>query len=404
MRALLLLPPALLVAVALGTPRPARAQEAAREVHLGAGSCAAQACHGGGFPERMEYKVWATEDRHSKAFESLAGELGRRMGRRLGIEPMEAPECLSCHGTTGVELARTFDPSDGVSCEICHGGAGGWLGPHATPAWKETSALRKEELGLRDLSTPEKRVRACVSCHVGGEGRELPHRLMAAGHPPLAFDAAKFLRDMPPHWVEDDPRPVATWVLGLRAAAAAALRGVERAAADRDRWPEFAVFDCYACHHAIQAGSVYEKVDPPGRPGDLPLDLSPLKVLLVAAGDRATLERFGGILSATFPPGGDARAFGKQAGKMAAEVETLFGDADRYGESEAKRFLENLDAHLAAIESGTARAPKHEMQQIAFAIESLGGRADAALAEALAPAAPYDAALCARLARAAIAR
>ena len=111
--------------------------------------------------------------------------------------------------------------------------------------------------------------------------------------------------------VEDDPRPVTTWVLGLRAAAASALRGVERAAADRDRWPEFAVFDCYSCHHAIQSGSVYETQDPPGKPGDLPLDLAPLKVLLVAAGDRAALDRFGEILSKTFPPGGDARAFGR---------------------------------------------------------------------------------------------
>jgi hypothetical protein len=227
---------------------------------------------------------------------------------------------------------------------------------------------------------------------------------MAAGHPPLAFDAAKFLRDMPPHWVEDDPRTVATWVEGMKAGAVAALRQVARAAQERERWPEFAVFDCYACHHAIQSGSVYETQDPPGRPGDLPLDLAPLKVLLVAAGDHATLDRFRDVLGKTFTPGGDARSFGKDAERMALEVEALFDDADRYGEAEAKRFLGNLDAHLAAIESGAARAPKHEMLQIAFAIESLGGARDAALADALAPAARYDAAACARLARAALAR
>ncbi|MHC4342181.1 MAG: multiheme c-type cytochrome, partial [Planctomycetota bacterium] len=236
---------AILVSLAL---LPARAQDSGRstreELHFGAGSCAAQACHGGAFPDRVEYKVWATEDKHSKAFEVLTGPLGQRMGVRLGIEPTEAKECLSCHGTTGVELAETFDMADGVSCELCHGGARGWLGPHAAPEWQNLSIAQKEERGLRDLSTPAKRAQTCVRCHVGGDSSDITHAIMAAGHPPLHFDAATYLRVMPPHWKDEEDLSVPTWLESGKANAVAQLKRIARWAATPKGWPEFAVFDC----------------------------------------------------------------------------------------------------------------------------------------------------------------
>ena len=97
--------PLLLLLAAFLVPRgPARAQEAKDErLHLGAGSCAAQACHGGlaGSPEpwRRAYKVWIDEDRHARAHASLSGERGRRIGERLGIDAARAAECVACHGT-----------------------------------------------------------------------------------------------------------------------------------------------------------------------------------------------------------------------------------------------------------------------------------------------------------------
>ncbi len=139
MRGALYLLPVVLLALAL-LLLPVRAQgkgAPADEIHLGAGSCAAQACHGGAVEERKEYKVWATEDKHHKAFDVLLGSLGQRIGARLGVDPTKDESCLVCHATTGVRLAKTHVVEDGVSCELCHGGAKEWLGPHATPEWSQ---------------------------------------------------------------------------------------------------------------------------------------------------------------------------------------------------------------------------------------------------------------------------
>ena len=400
----------LLALAASLTPRGARAeeQEAGAELHLGAGSCAAQACHGGASEARQEYKIWATRDRHSRAYEVLTGRLGRRIGSRLGLEPTGAPECLSCHGTTGVETAATFDPGDGVSCELCHGGAQKWLGAHVSPAWRKLTPAAKADRGFRDLTTPAKRAEACVGCHVAGKDRSITHAIMAAGHPPLVFDAARFLDAMPPHWTDEEDLRVATWVEGLKANAAAVLDHVERTA--KDGAPDFAVFDCYSCHHPIYSGSVYETSDPPGRPGDLPLQLSSLEVLLVAAGDEALLRRFDGILSHTYAPGDPTKGLARYAGEAAADVRRLFPDAAKYGREHAAKFLENLDAHLERVAAGQTRTPRAEMQQIALAIHSLAPRREEAFRRAYAELdrglqrnAPYDPAACALTARAVIA-
>ncbi len=383
MRALGLL--ALLAACA-----PAGAQQPERDLFFGAGSCAAQACHGGGSAERQEYKVWATRDRHSKAFDSLSGELGRRIGERLGIDPPRAQECLACHGVAGAKTAATFDAHDGVSCELCHGAAGRWLGPHAAPGFKEKLPADKEKLGLLDLTTPERRALRCVTCHVGGEGRDLTHAMMAAGHPPLVFSLPKFLDGMPPHW-KGPPQPDAWWA-GARAVAAARLRQTARLADEGKDWPEFAAFDCYGCHREIGRGG---GSGAKGRPGDLPLDVAALEVL--AAGDDGLAKRVQGILGAAYRPGGPRRPLAEMATQAADDVESV--PVNLFG------FAEQLDRWLARVEAGDVRAGYATMQQVALATYGLAkdpraaafAEAYRALDEALAR--PYDARACAALAR-----
>jgi hypothetical protein len=400
---------AILVCLAL---LPARAQDSGRsirdELHFGAGSCAAQACHGGAFHDRVEYKVWATEDKHSKAYEVLSGSLGRRMGARLGIQPTKAKRCLNCHGTTGVELAETFDMADGVSCELCHGGARGWLGPHAAPEWQKLSIAQKEERGLRDLSTPAKRAQACVRCHVGGEGSDITHAIMAAGHPPLHFDAATYLRVMPPHWEDEQDLSVPTWLESTKANAVAQLERIARRAATPNGWPEFAVFDCESCHHPAYVGTVYESQPPPGKPGDLPFELSSLKVLLVALGDETAARRFTELSDWTYTPGADVRRLDDYAREMAAEVGKLLLDT---GRETPEKYLSKLDAHLQRVEAREVRVSRALMRQIGFAIFALSPGRDSSrfrkayeeLDRALAPLTKYDVAACAMLARAALA-
>jgi hypothetical protein len=402
--ALLLVPAGLLVAAGILVSSPVRAQEGTKrdELHFGAGSCAAQACHGGGDTNRAEYKTWATRDKHSGAFAVLGNELGKRIGARLGIEPTEAPECLNCHGTVGVRTADTFDMADGVSCELCHGGAQQWLGPHAAPGWKEKTAAQKEALGLRDLSTPAKRAAMCAECHVGAPGRDITHEIMAAGHPPLVFDAAKFMHDMPPHWKDEADLGVATWVEGQRANALALLGRVRRAAESARDGLDWTVFDCYGCHHPIYTGSVYEKRES-ARPGALALDAASLRLFLIGAGDPDALEGIRDPLAQGLADD-DLRLVARRAGEAAATLR------DQNAVTDAAAIRKRLDKYLAEIEAGRIQPPRGEMQQLACAAHTFArdrgteafGAAYRALDEALAPGTAYDPAACAALARRAL--
>lgn len=397
--ALLSLPIGLLALVGILASGQVRAQDGARrdELHFGAGSCAAQACHGGGVATRAEYKIWATRDKHSRAFAVLGSEVGKRIGARLGIEPTEAPECLNCHGTVGVRTADTFDMADGVSCELCHGGAREWLGPHAAPDWKEQTAAQKEARGMRDLTTPAKRAAMCAECHVGAPGRDITHEIMAAGHPPLVFDAAKFMHDMPPHWKDDTDLEVETWVEGQRANALALLGRVERGAAAGTNGLDWTVFDCYACHHPVYTGSVYEKREPK-RPGALTLDAASLRLFLLGTGSGSALAGMLDPLQDSLAAG-DLRVVAKRAEEAAVALH------DSKPAKDAAAIRGRIEQYLAEIEAGRILPARAEMQQLACAAHTFARdrgstafhAAYEALDEALTPGARYDPAACAAL-------
>lgn len=352
----LLFPDATGPGAAAQDPSPERRDEQ-EELHFGAGSCAAQACHGGGFEERMEYKTWATKDPHSHAYETLTSKRGQEMGKRLGIDSAKSERCLSCHGTTGVKLADTFDQADGVSCELCHGGARDWLGPHVDAKWRERPASWKEtKHGLRDLSTPAKRVETCVQCHVGTKARPMSHDIMAAGHPPLTFDGGKFVRDLHPHWKDDEDWTVQSWVEGLRHASIAELDRIAHAARNRRAWPEFSVFDCYSCHHEIGANSVYKSAP---NPGDLRFDLAPLHVLVQIAGIDPGAPILTSIASAA-----DPRTTAKAAETLSARLRAL-----TINPVEVERCRARL--HGALSNARKVPLPPHMLQQLSYAVDVL---------------------------------
>ncbi len=141
---------------------------------------------------------------------------------------------------------------------------------------------------MRDTGYVLARARLGAGGHVGRPAagglpaRDVNHELIAAGHPPLRYEFGTFLAKMPKHWTEKrrDPTDASridsgfearVWAVGQIVAAAAALElladraGVEAAAAETDTapaaglasaldqpWPEFAEYDCFACHHDLQ--------------------------------------------------------------------------------------------------------------------------------------------------------
>src|SRR5260221_1391982 len=73
--------------------------------YIGPGSCAATSCHGSVKPVadsrilQTEYTAWILQDKHSRAYQSLTGDVGERMARilKLGTKAENAPRGLSCH-------------------------------------------------------------------------------------------------------------------------------------------------------------------------------------------------------------------------------------------------------------------------------------------------------------------
>ena len=155
------------------TSQAGQAAQAPR--YTGPGSCASTTCHGSVTPRtdnrvlQNEYSTWIVKDKHSKAYTSLQGDVGERMAAILGIGKAEtAPKCLACHAldVPATQRARTFDLSEGVSCESCHGPAAAWLGPHTERDWTHEKSIAAGMYDTRDLT---KRSEKCLSCHLGND-------------------------------------------------------------------------------------------------------------------------------------------------------------------------------------------------------------------------------------------
>jgi hypothetical protein len=166
-------------------------------------------------------------------------------------------KCLCCHATGGTSAAAArgerFWIGDGVGCESCHGQAEHWLAEHYR--WPENfTAAQKTQAGMKDLTDLTERAKVCVACHVGTADGDVNHDLIAAGHPRLNFEFSGFLAIYPRHWPARQEDEARVWAVGQAESAAAALRLLAARADDtRKPWPEFAEYNCYACHKDLTA-------------------------------------------------------------------------------------------------------------------------------------------------------
>ena len=263
--------------------------------YSGPGSCSATSCHGAIRPRegsrilQTEYSTWVVKDKHSRAYLALTGPVGERMARilKLNTKAEEAPKCLVCHSlyVPPEKRARTFELSEGVSCENCHGPAGGWLGGHTTRGWTHEQSVKAGMIDTRDLIH---RTDKCMTCHLGTPDQFVDHEMIAGGHPDLYFELDSFEATMPRHWrvprLNEELKPAedAAW-LGMRewgTGQAEQLKDeLERVSwrAKGKVWPEYSELDCFACHHALGPAmqSWRQEHGYPGRrPGDPPWNAS----------------------------------------------------------------------------------------------------------------------------------
>src|SRR5215469_1642832 len=228
--------------------------------YVGAGGCSAPACHGSVRPLtqtpvwQSEYSIWVTQDKHAHAYDSLSNPVAMRMAKILGLPAASsAQKCLACHSVDAPQSARatTFDQSDGVSCESCHGPASEWLGPHTTAGWTHEQSLT---LGMYDTRDLVSRTDRCLECHLGTKDKYVDHEMLAAGHPDLYFELDSFEATMPRHWkqpLDADPwRDVRDWATGQAVQLSAEMKYL-RDSTEREAWPEYSQLDCFACHHEL---------------------------------------------------------------------------------------------------------------------------------------------------------
>ena len=298
--------------------------------HLGVASCSSAQCHGAVVDESdssrspllNEYRTWLRHDRHAQAWKVLGNETSQRIARNLGLgDPREADLCLDCHADNVPPGRRgeRFQISDGVGCEACHGGAGPWIRSHTSPEAKHAENVAN---GMYPTDRAETRAALCVSCHLGNARKPLTHRLMAAGHPRTTFELDTFTHIQPAHFLPNEryrerkevPSAVQLWAVGQAVAVQQYMAWLEHPTRSRDgAWPEFALYDCYSCHHSMGAQPLTPAASLGLRQG-LPR-LNEIRILLygeaLAAAGAADAERFERDLrrlNATLGSGGKATA------------------------------------------------------------------------------------------------
>jgi len=368
------------------------AQSAEPPKYTGPGSCASPSCHGGVQPRtdnsvlQNEYSTWVVQDKHARAFAVLTNPVATRMGKILGIErPESAPKCLGCHALSVPEAdrARTFDSTDGVSCESCHGPASNWLGPHTTRGWTHERSIAA---GMRDLRDPARRAENCLTCHLGSADKAVDHEMIAAGHPDLYFELASFTAAMPRHWREhtgddrtkEDPfADVRMLVAGQAVQLREQLQRVARNA-QGNSWPEFADLDCIACHHSLtDADNSWRQAQGYAgrRAGNPPWNLSRYAVLhqIVNEVDRdgsrrldTEVDKLYAIMSAGNPDRNQAavqaRATADVAGRLISQL-----SAASFDQARTQRLLQAIAKDGDAI----SRQGERAAEQAAMVLQSL---------------------------------
>ena len=292
-----------IAAAFLIAPSPLKAEQGAggevRRAHMGVASCAGSTCHGrsigDGTPvSQNEILRWQEESSpsgaHSRAYRVIREPRGQAIIRRMGLnEDGVRSECLGCHSAPAAKRIN-----EGIDCETCHGGAGGWISTHYTVG---ASHARNVSQGMTDLTNPKARAGICLDCHLSGdgEGQFVAHRIMAAGHPRVSFEMDLF-STLQQHWTEDadyaqrkgKTNTMRNWAVGQAEAVKRSLTLFSQPGLAQDGvFPEFTFYDCHSCHRRIydnQDGAITTASNP-GRP--IPAGMPPYNdenmIMLLAA-------------------------------------------------------------------------------------------------------------------------
>ena len=251
-------------------------------IHQGVATCGGTTCHGrqeatGPRVRQNELLTWQNPASitgvHSRAWSVLKEPRARAIGARLGIADVaQSGECIACHGDPAPRRGPQFRQADGVGCEACHGGSVTWLASHAAVANSHGDNVAR---GMWAINKPAVRANVCLDCHFGSDkpGQFVTHRIMAAGHPRVAFELDLFTSLQSHHDEDADyakrkgiPGGVKVWSVGQAQAVKRALTLYTVRATGN--FPEFYFYDCRSCHRTFSddpAVGIMARTNP-GRP------------------------------------------------------------------------------------------------------------------------------------------
>jgi hypothetical protein len=258
-------------------------------VFVGSIGCKSSSCHGGAGPKRSQYITWSRQDFHTKAYAVLLNSRSERIAESLGIAGAQSSaRCTVCHSplqsVAPSRLIHTAQPDEGVSCETCHGAAGGWLRGHTRPDWTYNTRVAA---GMRDLRNLYVRANACVACH-----QNLAPELLKAGHPDLFFELDGQSVAEPKHWRDEEPwNGLREWLTGQ----AVALREMSWALASDPQNDAFSIARwnglAWLCATATSAGSISSPVTlPSSTPGSS--DFTSMQMQADALARRASISNW----------------------------------------------------------------------------------------------------------------
>jgi hypothetical protein len=128
--------------------------------YVGVKNCAAT-CHKSE-TKGKQLEIWE-ESKHSKAFLTLQTPEADKIAKDKGFTTAaaETPLCLKCHilgkDIDPEELEDTFDKTQGVQCETCHGPGS---------EYKRLTIMKDKEQAIANgLAIHENGAEFCVTCH-----------------------------------------------------------------------------------------------------------------------------------------------------------------------------------------------------------------------------------------------
>lgn len=123
--------------------------------YIGATKC--KMCHNKS-TTGAQYKVWLAAP-HANAMKSLSSEESLKYAAENGIaDPTTEPSCIKCHSTAGAidpDLNAGVKPTEGVSCESCHGPGSKYK--------SKSIMINREKAVANGLLIPTKET--CEECH-----------------------------------------------------------------------------------------------------------------------------------------------------------------------------------------------------------------------------------------------